>query len=176
MMTSVVHEVWTDESKTHAQGARANPGGVGLPSGSEIAHGTQRSRGRYAVVTAGSSRAESGTARNGRPADAGDDEEVLAAYRGQSKGLPQRWKALPAERGAARSNLRGERPASPMAWASVRHRPPPGPNHDVSAPMESTVPRCMAERGTNRKQCAAAISRCHTGRRRRSSRATCRGQ
>jgi uncharacterized damage-inducible protein DinB len=70
-------------------------------------------------------------------------KEVLEAYEQQSAGMPQRWKALSAERWAGTLDFFGKpRPASPMAWSFlfdiVHHR---GQITTYLRPMGSTVPQ-----------------------------------
>jgi uncharacterized damage-inducible protein DinB len=70
-------------------------------------------------------------------------KDVLEAYEQQSAGMPERWKAVSAERWAGTLDFFGKpRPASPMAWSFlfdiVHHR---GQITTYLRPMGSTVPQ-----------------------------------
>jgi uncharacterized damage-inducible protein DinB len=70
-------------------------------------------------------------------------KEVLDAYEKQSARMPQRWKAVTAERWTGKLEFFGsQRPASPMAWSFlfdiVHHR---GQITTYLRPMGSTVPQ-----------------------------------
>ena len=70
-------------------------------------------------------------------------KEVLETYERQSEGMPERWRALPAERWEGTVEFFGsQRPASPMAWSFlfdiVHHR---GQITTYLRPMGSTVPQ-----------------------------------
>ena len=76
-------------------------------------------------------------------------KEVLTAYETQSAGLPERWKALPADRWQGDLEFFGStRPAAPMAWSFlfdiVHHR---GQISTYLRPMGSTVPRIYGPSG-----------------------------
>jgi uncharacterized damage-inducible protein DinB len=68
--------------------------------------------------------------------------EVLAAYEAQSAAMPERWRAIPAERWDGTIGFfGGQHPASAMAWSFlfdiVHHR---GQISTYLRPMGSTVP------------------------------------
>jgi uncharacterized damage-inducible protein DinB len=70
-------------------------------------------------------------------------KEVVAGYEKQAATLPDRWKALPAEKWNGTLEFFGQqRPASPMAWSFlfdiVHHR---GQITTYLRPMGSTVPQ-----------------------------------
>lgn len=70
-------------------------------------------------------------------------KDVVDAYDAQSTSLPERWKALPADRWNGMLDFFGTaRPASPMAWSFlfdiVHHR---GQITTYLRPMGSTVPQ-----------------------------------
>ena len=76
-------------------------------------------------------------------------KEVLTAYETQSAGLPERWKALPADRWQGDLEFFGStRPAAPMAWSFlfdiVHHR---GQISTYLRPMGSTVPQIYGPSG-----------------------------
>ena len=76
-------------------------------------------------------------------------KEVLDAYKKQSAGIVQRWKALPAARWDGKIEFFGsERPASPMAWSFlfdiIHHR---GQISTYLRPMGSTVPQIYGPSG-----------------------------
>ena len=87
---------------------------------------------------------ESGKARMGAAADAGDDEgSGRRRTRSRARRSSERWKALPAARWDGTLEFFGsQRPASPMAWSFlfdiVHHR---GQITTYLRPMGSTVPQ-----------------------------------
>ena len=92
---------------------------------------------------------ENGKAEWAPPPMPASMKEVLEAYERQSAGLPQRWKALPAERwNGSLEFFGGQRPASPMAWSFlfdiVHHR---GQISTYLRPMGSTVPQIYGPSG-----------------------------
>src|SRR5215217_6955820 len=86
---------------------------------------------------------ETGKATWAPPAMPATMKEVCHAYREQSTGMAERWKALPADRWDGNLEFFGQkRPASPMAWSFlfdiVHHR---GQITTYLRPMGSTVPQ-----------------------------------
>jgi len=76
-------------------------------------------------------------------------KEVLETYENQSAAMPERWKALPAERWDGNLEFFGsERPASPMAWSFlfdiVHHR---GQISTYLRPMGAKVPQIYGPSG-----------------------------
>jgi uncharacterized damage-inducible protein DinB len=76
-------------------------------------------------------------------------KEMVAAYEKQAATLPDRWKALPAEKWSGTLEFFGQqRPASPMAWSFlfdiVHHR---GQITTYLRPMGSTVPQVYGPSG-----------------------------
>ena len=74
---------------------------------------------------------------------------VVEAYEAQSAGMPDRWRAVPAERWNGMLDFFGtQRPASPLAWSFlfdiVHHR---GQITTYLRPMGSTVPRIYGPSG-----------------------------
>ena len=92
---------------------------------------------------------ETGKAEWNPPAMPGTMQDVLKAYEEQAATLPERWRALPAERWDGTLEFFGQqRPASPMAWSFlfdiVHHR---GQISTYLRPMGSTVPQIYGPSG-----------------------------
>jgi uncharacterized damage-inducible protein DinB len=92
---------------------------------------------------------ETGTVKWDPPPMPASMREVLKAYEDQSRTLPSRWEALPAERWNGTLEFFGtDRPASPLAWSFlfdiVHHR---GQISTYLRPMGSTVPQIYGPSG-----------------------------
>ena len=92
---------------------------------------------------------ETGKATWAPPALPATMAEVCDAYREQSAGMAERWKALPTERWDGDLEFFGQqRPAAPMAWSFlfdiVHHR---GQITTYLRPMGSTVPQIYGPSG-----------------------------
>jgi uncharacterized damage-inducible protein DinB len=92
---------------------------------------------------------ESGTAKWAPPPVPATMKEVLETFDGQTEGIAERWKRLPAERWDGTLEFFGrQRPAAPMAWSFlfdiVHHR---GQITTYLRPMGSTVPQIYGPSG-----------------------------